>query len=71
MEMDKMDVDKLMRELENSCHYCVGGACSACHGFGFTVFRDITYPDLKTRVECTICNGTGKCPHCGGSGRVR
>lgn len=70
MKMNKMEVDKLMNELEN-CLYCSDGACSNCHGTGFVVATDITYPDLKTRLECSICNGTGKCPECGGSGKRR
>jgi DnaJ-class molecular chaperone len=70
--MNKMDVDKIMRELENSCPYCTGvGVCRSCLGTGITVFTDISYPDLKTVLDCPTCNGTGKCPHCGGSGRVR
>lgn len=69
--MTKTEADKLLMELKNSCNYCIDGKCSNCHGFGFTIFTSIRYPELKTRVECSICNGTGKCPHCGGSGRVR
>ena len=66
-----MDLDKLTREAENMCIYCSLGACSNCQGFGFNVITGIRCPELKTRVECSICNGTGKCPYCGGSGKRR
>jgi hypothetical protein len=42
------------------------GRCSACHGEG-RVLRDPYDPFDATR-RCTRCDGTGKCPDCGGGG---
>ena len=39
------------------------GKCSSCHGEG-------KFPMLGFENPCSICNGTGVCQTCGGSGEI-
>jgi len=51
------------------CDYPSNGNCRHCHGTG----KNLSDKFLKTSsVEspCTLCEGSGVCPTCGGGGEI-
>lgn len=46
------------------------GVCSRCHGDGKRLLSGLNEKMFDTPLECTNCDGSGRCPTCGGTGEV-
>jgi hypothetical protein len=47
---------------ENDCWLCVSGECYNCNGRGYRI--------VDSNI-CDVCNGSGICFNCQGTGRIR